>query len=313
MAWGGLQDCFRGALLGAAIGDALGAPFEGAPTVSLDKLERLLERPGPLRYTDDTHMTLGMAESLVACGGFDGPHMAETFARNFEAEPWRGYGAGPPQVFRLIRQGVEWDQAGRALFNGAGSFGNGAAMRVAPAALAYFYDTEEVVRVARQSALITHAHELGVEGAVLQALAVAFLVQMSTSTPLDSSAFVDFLLTRISSPALVYRLIYIKTMRPGMTREEDVQALGNGIAAYEAVPAAICAFLHHPNSFSQAVTYAISLGGDTDTIASMTGALAGARLGAGAIPHQWREGIEGSVRLVELADALLALVAAQRR
>jgi poly(ADP-ribose) glycohydrolase ARH3 len=312
MAKGDLQGRFRGALLEAAIGDALGAPFEGAPTVPLADLKKLLERPGLLQYTDDTHMTLGVAESLVACGGFNGPHMAETFACNFEAEPWRGYGAGPPQVFRLLREGFEWDQAGRALFNGDGSFGNGAAMRVAPAALAYYYDTEEVVRVAQQSALITHAHELGMEGAVLQALAVAFLVQRIASGAIDSSAFIDFLLTRISSPPLVHRLMYIKTMQPGESRDEDVQALGNGIAAYEAVPAAICAFLHHPNSFPQAVTYAISLGGDTDTIASMTGALSGARLGTSAIPQGWREGIEGSARLVELADALLALVATPR-
>jgi hypothetical protein len=88
MAWEGLQDRFRGALLGAAIGDALGAPFEGAPTVDPDDLNGLLERPGPLRYTDDTHMTLGMSESLVECGGFNGPHLAETFARNLESEPW---------------------------------------------------------------------------------------------------------------------------------------------------------------------------------------------------------------------------------
>jgi len=130
-----LQAKFRGALLGVAVGDALGAPFEGAGTVRRRDLERLEREPGPLRYTDDTHMTIGMAESLVERRGFDGAHMVAVFARNFAAEPWRGYGAGPPQVFRLIERGVPWDQAGRALFGGSGSFGNGAAMRVAPAAL----------------------------------------------------------------------------------------------------------------------------------------------------------------------------------
>jgi poly(ADP-ribose) glycohydrolase ARH3 len=83
-------------------------------------------------------MTLGVAQSLVACRGFNGAHMAEIFARSFEVEPWRGYGSGPPEVFRLLRQGVSWDQAGRTLFSGAGSFGNGSAMRTAPAALFTF-------------------------------------------------------------------------------------------------------------------------------------------------------------------------------
>jgi len=113
-----LRDKFRGALLGVAIGDSLGAPFEGMPYISVSSLLALAEEaPGPLRYTDDTHMTLGVADSLVAKQGFDGPHMAETFARNYEEEPWRGYGAGPPQIFQLLRRGIPWNEtslAGRA-------------------------------------------------------------------------------------------------------------------------------------------------------------------------------------------------------
>jgi poly(ADP-ribose) glycohydrolase ARH3 len=73
------------------------------------------------------------------------------------------------------------------------------------------------------------------------------------------------------------------------------------------VPGALCAFLRHPDSFSSAVLFAINLGGDTDTVASMTGALSGAHLGESAIPVQWREGVEGSVSLRHLADELLGL------
>ena len=107
-----------------AVGDALGAPFEGMPSVSQILLDKQILVPGlgsergPLHYTDDTHMTLGVAESLLAKQGFNGSHMAETFARSYEKEPWRGYGAGPPQIFNFLRQGVPWDQAGRMLFAG---------------------------------------------------------------------------------------------------------------------------------------------------------------------------------------------------
>ena len=302
-----LRDRFRGAMLGVAVGDALGAPFEGIDMLSPVDLKRLEVEPGPLRYTDDTHMTLGMAESLLERRGFDGEHMAMTFARNYRQEPWRGYGAGPPQVFRLLAQGVPWDKAGSTLFGGTGSFGNGAAMRVTPAALAYYRYAQSVVSVAAQSALITHAHELGIEGAILQACAIAYLVQWDPAT--------SFTLTRLLylldgvAPGPVYRqkLKRMKTLLPRAPLDEVIKELGNGIAAHEAVPAALYAFLRNPGSFSKSVLYAISLRGDTDTIASMTGALSGAYLGEDAIPVRWREEVEGAQRLRELADALLEL------
>jgi poly(ADP-ribose) glycohydrolase ARH3 len=105
-----LRNRFRGALLGTAIGDALGAPFEGSPLVHEDALAAWAHANEPLRWTDDTHMTIGVAESLIARGGFDGAHMAERFVANYDAEPWRGYGAGPPIVFNGIRAGANWDQ-----------------------------------------------------------------------------------------------------------------------------------------------------------------------------------------------------------
>jgi len=76
-------------------------------------------------------MMIGVAESLIANGGFNGSHMAQTFIRNYEREPWRGYASGPPRVFRWIKSGVPWDEAAKRLFGGAGSYGNGAAMMVA--------------------------------------------------------------------------------------------------------------------------------------------------------------------------------------
>jgi poly(ADP-ribose) glycohydrolase ARH3 len=155
-----LQAKFRGALLGVAVGDALGAPFEGTRVMPHRVLDRLVRDPGPMRYTDDTHMTLGLAASLLERQGFHGNHMATAFAQNFAAEPWRGYGPGPPQVFHRLRQGVPWDEAGQALFGGAGSFGNGGAMRVAPVALFGFADLPQVSQLARHTAMITHTHHL---------------------------------------------------------------------------------------------------------------------------------------------------------
>jgi len=62
--------------------------------------------------------------------------MAQTFIRNYEAEPWRGYGSGPPRIFQMIKAGEPWDRARSKLYRG-GSFGNGSSMRVAPIGLFY--------------------------------------------------------------------------------------------------------------------------------------------------------------------------------
>jgi poly(ADP-ribose) glycohydrolase ARH3 len=308
-----LRSKFRGALLGVAIGDALGAPYEGTPAELMPaiEMEKLLQGARTLSYTDDTHMTLGVAESLVDRRGFDGAHMASVFARNYNAEPWRGYGAGPPQVFRLIERGIPWDQGGTTLFGGTGSFGNGAAMRVAPAALLAFRDLSEVERLARSTSIITHSHELGIEGAVAQACAVALLVQERPGHGLAPYYLLRELRSRPSHPLYYAKLASIEALLSANDRREVIAQIGNGIAAQEAVPAALYSFLKHHNSFAQTVIAAIGLGGDTDTIASMAGALAGAYLGEGAIPEQWSERVEGKDRLRALADELLLLAAGE--
>jgi poly(ADP-ribose) glycohydrolase ARH3 len=80
---GRIRKKFLGSLLGAAIGDALGASWEGHPMVAEYSAELLTSVSYPLRYTDDTHMTIGVAESLVACGGFDGAHKAGRFVSKY--------------------------------------------------------------------------------------------------------------------------------------------------------------------------------------------------------------------------------------
>ena len=93
---GKLKLKFLGCLTGTAIGDALGARREGRGMSRREDIVSLAEKLEQLIYTDDTHMTIGIAESLIENEGFDGEHMAQTFIKNYDAEPWRGYGPGPP-------------------------------------------------------------------------------------------------------------------------------------------------------------------------------------------------------------------------
>jgi len=161
-------------MVGTGVGDALGAPFEGWPWVAPERVAVVADTRQILTYTDDTHMMIGVAESLLRADGFDGEDMAAIFIRNYRLEPFRGYGPGPPYVFRLITGGKAWDKASCQLYSG-GSYGNGAAMRVAPIGVLYHDDPEKLRQVVYGSSQITHAHHLGKQGALLQASAVALV------------------------------------------------------------------------------------------------------------------------------------------
>jgi poly(ADP-ribose) glycohydrolase ARH3 len=83
-----------------------------------------------------------------------------------------------------------------------------------------------------------------------------------------------------------------RLLRDETTVYHVLQHIGNDVRAHHSVPAAICAFLLHADSFTDALTFAVMLGGDTDTIGSMTGAIAGALHGLQAIPEPWLSGLQ---------------------
>ncbi len=99
-----LEERFAGCLLGLAVGDALGAPFEGLPADAIARgygsADELIENPPPgeLWYTDDTQMAIGVAETLVQCHGVDEEELCRRFADNYE--PRRGYGHGAGWCWR---------------------------------------------------------------------------------------------------------------------------------------------------------------------------------------------------------------------
>jgi poly(ADP-ribose) glycohydrolase ARH3 len=122
-------DTVQGAVLGLALGDALGAPFEGG------MLERMVwtlicktrrKDRGKTRWTDDTQMTMDVMASLIHCNKVNQDDLAQRFAESYR---WsRGYGPGAAKVFKKIRRGTPWQTASRSVY-GEGSFGNGGAMR----------------------------------------------------------------------------------------------------------------------------------------------------------------------------------------
>jgi poly(ADP-ribose) glycohydrolase ARH3 len=298
-----LRAKFLGALVGTAIGDAVGAGFEGRPPADIQEIESAADSKALLAYTDDTHMMIGVAESLVEKEGFDSEHMVQVFIRNYELEPWRGYGPGPPSVFRMIRDGEPWDKAADKLYRG-GSYGNGSAMRVAPIAVFYHDDLTMLREVAYRSSRITHSHFFGQEGAALQSFAIALATGSEPGESFDQQEFLSGLTKLSQHETYRKKLETVRMLLEGTDNNKVVAELGNTVEAFNSVPTAIYSFLSHHDSFKAAVLFAASLGGDTDTIAAMTGAISGAYLGIESVPEEWRMKLENHTYIEELAAVL---------
>lgn len=268
-------------MLGLALGDAMGAPFEGGV------LERLLWRvigrtsSGQMRWTDDTQMSLDVAESLVAHGRVDPDDLATRFAASYR---WsRGYGPATSKVLKRIARGAKWEQASRSVYRD-GSFGNGAAMR-APVIGMFFADRRgELDAAARQSASVTHAHPLGIEGAMLIARAAAGAVRGEST---------DDILRSVSECCTLepmrVRLAIAQNwlMSSGDVRPVDVRRqLGNGIAATESCITALFLTLRfRDKGFIEMQQMVAAIGGDADTIGAMAGAIWGAGNGTSKLPQ----------------------------
>lgn len=264
-----MKDRFVGCLLGVAYGDALGAPYEGG---MLERIAwRLVSAGRDLRWTDDTEMTLVLAESLADRGRVDQDDLAQRWAR--EAGRTRGYAPGAWRLLAMIRGGADWREANRAVFPD-GSFGNGAAMRSAPIGLC-FAEPDEPARLAAE---VTHAHPLGIEGAVLIARAVRGLPP--------------------EPRAPVYREKLEAARDLSMPPREVVRRLGHGVLAQESVVTAIHA-ADRFDDFEAMMAFIISLGGDVDTIGATAGAIFGARHGAAALPTLPMEQRDRIVRAAE--------------
>lgn len=174
----------------------------------------------------------------------------------------RGYGAAVGNVFEKLRKTKVADPVGPAAaqFGGSGSFGNGAAMRVAPIALyCANRDKQELLQMVRDSSMVTHSHILGINGAILQALAIVHSLQLNPKDNLNSKDFLATLKQDIidvekdNDPDLDanHNAYQIQLDAVGQLLEKKLEAsddnvlnlLGHSVAALHSVPTAIFCFL----------------------------------------------------------------------
>ena len=266
---------------------------------------RLLgRRNGAMRFTDDTQMSLDIAESLATLGRLDPDDLAQRFARSYQ---WsRGYGPAAAKLLKRIGRGMPWQEANRSVYPD-GSYGNGGAMRVAPVAMFFAAQPGELVAAARASACITHAHPLGEEGAVVVAAAVAaaaLATEGSAAIPKVLAATV----AQCSSSPFVARSVHLQELlqSPEPPSPQHVrQLLGNGIAASDScVTAVYCALRFWSADFLAMLGFVANLGGDVDTIGAMAGAIWCANNGVGRLPEQALAKLEQRERLLQAARAL---------
>ncbi|GLH00525.1 ADP-ribose glycohydrolase ARH3 [Gryllus bimaculatus] len=375
---------YRGCLLGALLGDCLGAPYEGESLVSKVVLQQYFDKLGgpyfkaPVKmYTDDTAMTKCLLNNILSNRGVEPRDLAKRFTVEYFNEPRRGYGQNVIDVFHKLRAEKFEDPFGpaRAQFNGSGSYGNGGAMRIAPIALFYYKSLSDVIENAKVSTKVTHTNKKGVDGAVLQAVAICQSLQSNPEGKLNPQEFSDKLFNVMASvekdeegknkttvlmlhsqfcalgangtdclnslrschalraegqhwshrlglddptPYQAQLRVVKDLLEKGdAASDEEVQMkLGTSVAALYSVPTAIFCFLRArtnipeietDNPFRRTLQYAISLGGDTDTIASMAGAIAGAFYGDSFIPENLKKHCESSQEISDLADSLYDL------
>jgi len=293
---------FQGCLLGLALGDAIGAPYEGGP------LERLLWKligrtaKGEMRWTDDTQMSIDVAESLLAQGGIQAADLARRFARGYH---WsRGYGPGTARLLKRVAEGADWQRASRSVYP-EGSFGNGGAMRSPVVALFFCRSPDVIADAAALVASITHAHALGTEGAVLVAAATAQALALARASGDDILHHCAQIARQ--QPLLRRTELARRWIRQGETPDARTVArqLGNGVAAADSCVTAIymaARFLDAP--FEDMLAFVASAGGDVDTISAMAGGVWGAAKGRTALPARALDRLEQRERLTALASAL---------
>ena len=299
-----------GCIQGVAIGDALGAPYEGG---ILEKaVWQLIQLSSKsILYTDDTQTTLDVINSMIERQQIDADDIARKMGDSYT---WfKGYGKNSANILKKIRRGANWRELKEATFKG-GSYGNGAAIRACPIGLYFAVNLDDnladLQSVSKEVASVTHSHPLGEHGAYLIAYTVALIVNQ-----VDKLTIMERLIavTTISpyQEKLSLALKWLEQNQP-LDIKQTRKQLGNDVAAQDCVVTAIyLALAHFDQSIETLVETSIALGGDTDSIASMACGLWGAHHGHTKIPARLFDKIEDAALITSKAKQLFEMIKAR--
>lgn len=304
---------FAGALLGLAVGDAVGTTLEFKAPGSFEPIDDMVGG-GPFglqagQWTDDTSMALCIAESIVETGGFDPVDQLERYMR------WRreGHLSSTGTCFDIgftIRAALDRFEEGRQPWCGSTderTAGNGSIMRLAPVPMAWLRDPERAIHLAGESSRTTHQHPAAIDGCRYLAALIIGALQGRPKDELLGDRFCPVPGLWVRHP-LEPRIAAVAYGSFELKHPPDIRGTGFVVDSLEA---ALWAF-HNAGSFREGCLMAANLGDDADTTAAVYGQIAGAFWGVDDIPTEWLERlalsdvIHGLIeRLGEFADGVI--------
>jgi len=319
-------DKFKGSLLGVAIGDTLGHPFEG---MLRDAIKSNFTNFGDFiinnrrlfnTFTDDTQLTLHTAQSLIQGGGFNLHNFIEEYVKWLD-DPPIGAGYGCITAARKLKYRIPWKEAA------SNSGGNGTTMRIAPIGLFYNKDIKALKSAAIKSSIITHSHPAASAGAVVIANAIAYLIDKEPKSGFSIDQFFDVVISSISnshdeiweefckilgklrsSLDLPIEAGLIKFSQSGVKSPYFIeQFLGKAFVHPYTISTVVCVlfiFLNNLDSFKRCIYILPTVGGDTDTCGAIGGSIAGAYFGFKRIPDKLVTIVKDSNGLIQLAKRL---------
>jgi ADP-ribosylglycohydrolase len=307
-----LKSKYIGCMLGAAIGDALGKQNEGVSREYIlkrgcinDYGKALSGTPGdklrPGDYTDDTEQMLVLAGSLIDNNGLDVTdfsHRIAKWGKDALKDPIRKSFVGPTSALAIERlySGVGWKDSGGDLSS------CGSAMRVAPVGL--FWDNlDDVESNAALSSIPTHNSKASIAGAVAVAIAVRCAFDETDCAEIIAETFARTSKYDVVLAEKIKLAFELKDKDP----DEVFTKLGTSYLAIDTVPCAFYCFTRHFGNPEMGIIEAVNAGGDTDSIACITGAFCGALYGSESLPARWIEGLENRGLIEETAGKMYDL------
>lgn len=295
-----IRDRALGALLGLAVGDAVGTTLEfkrrDTYPVLVDMIGGGPFRLRPGEWTDDTAMALALADSLGTCEGLDEADLMRRFAA------WRDTGAYSCNGrcfdigMTVSRALSRWQRSGNPIAGDTdpNTAGNGSLMRLAPVAVRYWNDRGRLVDAAARQSKITHGAAEAVDACVAWAEIMADAI---AGKPLDE---ILRLAAAVTSPK-------IATILAGSWRGLDRGALRASGYVVHSLEAALWSIGRSGGDYRNTVLAAANLGEDADTTAAIAGQLAGAIQGVRGIPRQWLDRLVMRKRIAALAERLFSI------
>jgi ADP-ribosylglycohydrolase len=268
-----LSDRVRGYIIGGAVGDAMGGPFEG------QRGPVQFREPTRWAISDDSQLTFATCEAIVDAGRVSPEHIADRFLQWYRARRLTGVGASTLKALRDLDAGQHWALAGA---KGEMAAGNGAAMRIAP--LAFCLDPEDTGdrQLIRDVCRITHHNEEAYVGALAVVTAIRSLA-FNHSSPQD---LLEIVLSNLPDSRVRDRLSELSSLRDASIAAV-AKKYGSSGYVVESVPLSIYAVQFIDRyTFDDILRMVIEAGGDTDTNASMTGQILGAWTGSSQIPER---------------------------